>query len=213
MVKHCIATGLGLLLFMDTIVGGPLDEVSRAQPDTSRVTLASLAGKFKSTGNGIDTVCFKAGFTALEDCASAPRAQQVSFKLTGISRVTRDMAGNACSVGTVTARPVVVGPTSSPFGPVVIPVTVVSTAITFDPTTGSGTASFRQYHGGSCIGAVFDSTGAILTGTGTVSFLVSNRGNRIEQIVTNLSTVNSAYSLAGSVKYPWFIDTSIRQPD
>ena len=211
MVKLCIVTALGLLLFMETMVGGPL-EVSRAQPDTSRVTLASLAGKFKSTGNGIDTVCFKAGFTALEDCASAPRAQQVSFN-TGIVRATRDMAGNACSVGTLTARAVVVGPTSSPFGPVIIPITAVSTTITFDPTTGSGTASFRQYRGGSCIGAVFDTTGAILTGTGTVSFLVSNRGNRIEQILTSLSTVNSAYSLPGSVNYPWFIDTSIRQPD
>src|SRR5215472_38907 len=123
MVKLCTVTGLGLLLFMETMVGGPLDEVSRAQPDTSRVTLASLAGEFKSTGNGIDTVCFKAGFTALEDCASEPRPQQMSFKLKGIARATRDMAGNACSVGTVTARPVVVGPTSPPFGPVIIPIT------------------------------------------------------------------------------------------
>ena len=212
MVKLCIVTALGLLLFMETMVGCPL-EVSRAQPGTSRVTLASLAGKFTSTGNGIETVCFKAGFTALENCASAPRPQQMSFKLTGIARATRDMAGNACSVGTLTARAVVVGPTSSPFGPLIIPITAVSTALTFDPTTGSGTASFRQYRGGSCIGAVFDSTGAILTGTGTVSFLVSNRGNRIEQILTSLSTVHSAYSLPGSVNYPWFIDTSIRQAD
>ena len=209
-MKLCIVTALGLLLFIETMVGGPF-EVSRAQPGTSRVTLASLAGKFTSTGNGIETVCFKAGFTALENCASAPRPQQMSFKLTGIARATRDMAGNACSVGTLTARAVVVGPTSSPFGPLIIPITAVSTALTFDPTTGSGTASFRQYRGGSCIGAVFDSTGAILTGT--VSFLVSNGGNRIEQILTSLSTVHSAYSLPGSVNYPWFIDTSIRQPD
>ena len=212
MVKLCIVTALGLLLFMETMVGCPL-EVSRAQPGTSRLTLASLAGKFTSTGKGIETVCFKAGFTALENCASAQPPQQMSFKLTEIARATFDTAGNACSVGTLTARAVVVGPTSPAFGPVVIPITAVSTAITFDPKTGSGTAGFRQYRGGSCIGAVFDSTGAILTGTGTVSFLVSNRGNRIEQILTSLSTVNSAYSLPGSVYYPWFIDTSIRQPD
>jgi hypothetical protein len=212
MVKLCIVTALGLLLFMETMVGGPLG-VSRAQPGASRVTLASLAGRFTSTGTGIETVCFKAGFKALEDCASAPRPQQVSFKLTGIARATRDTAGNACSVGTWTARAVVVGPTSSPFGPGIIPITNVSTTITFDPMTGSGTASFSQYRGGSCIGAIFDSRDAILTGTGTVSFMVSDSGNRIDQILTRFSVVNSAYSLPGSVNYPWFNVTSIRQPD
>jgi hypothetical protein len=209
-MKLSIATGLGLLLFMATIVGGPLG-VSQAQADG--LTLASLAGKFASRGSGFETLCFNAGFTALEDCASASQSQRVPFNLTQIAHATRDAAGNGCAVATVTARAVALGPTSATLAPTISPVTTVSTSTSFDPTTGSGTASFSQYRGGSCIGAVFDSTGASLTGTGTVSFMVSDSGNRIEQILMRYSAVTSTVSVAGSVNDPWFTVTSIRQSD
>ena len=64
--------------------------------------------------------------------------------------------------------------------------TNVSTTTSFDPTTGSGTASFRQYREKSCIGAGFDTTGAVLAATGTQSFRVSDSGNRIETILASI---------------------------
>jgi hypothetical protein len=84
--------------------------------------------------------------------------------------------------------------------------TTVSIPVSFDPTTGSGTASFSDYVGGSCNGAVFDGTGT-LAGTGTHSFFASDSGNRIERITTSFSVV------AGTVKGFVFSATFIRQPE
>jgi hypothetical protein len=91
--------------------------------------------------------------------------------------------------------------------------TTVSTTTSFDPTTGSGTASFRQYREKSCNGAGFDTTGAVLAATGTASFMVSDSGNRIETIVTSISYVPSSFSIAGSFKETVAKATSIRQSD
>ena len=195
-MKMRIATGLGLVLFMATMIGGPV-RVSQAQDDQG-VTLASLAGDFAGRGSGFFTRCFNAAFTAPEDCATAPN--QVPFNQTGIFHRTGDAAGNFCGVITITTAPV--SGTKFPAG--VSASTTVGTT-SFDPTTGSGTQSFIRYHGGTCSGAVFDSTGATPLGTTTSSFVVSDSGDRIESIVTSFSTVT------GSVQGNVFSATSIRQ--
>ncbi len=202
MMKLRIATGLGLVLFMATMIGGPV-RVSQAQDDGG-VTLASLAGNYAGRGSGFFTLCFNTGFTALEDCATAPH--QVPFNQTGIFHRTGDAAGNFCGVITVATAPVF--GTKFPAG--VSTTTQVGTT-TFDPTTGSGTESFSRYAGGSCIGAVFNSTGATKVGTTTRSFVVSDSGDRIETIITSFSTITSAVSVAGSVKGDVFSQTAIRQ--
>jgi len=196
MMKLRIATGLGLVLFMATMIGGPV-RVSQAQDDGG-VTLASLAGNYAGRGSGFFTLCFNTGFTALEDCATAPH--QVPFNQTGIFHRTEDAAGNFCGVITITTAPV--SGTKFPAG--VSASTTVGTT-SFDPTTGSGTQSFIRYHGGTCSGAVFDSTGATPLGTTTSSFVVSDSGDRIESIVTSFSTVT------GTVQGNVFSTTSIRQ--
>jgi hypothetical protein len=91
--------------------------------------------------------------------------------------------------------------------------TTISTTTSFDPTTGSGTASFSQYRERSCLGAGFDSTGAVLAATGTQSFMVSDSGNRIETTLTSISYVPSSFSIAGSVKETMGKAVSIRQAD
>jgi hypothetical protein len=93
--------------------------------------------------------------------------------------------------------------------------TSFSTTTSFDPTTASGSASVSQYYGGSCAGAAFDSTGAILTSTGTQSFMVSDSGNRIDAIVTSFSMATSPFGVAGSMKetMPAIKTTSIRESD
>ncbi len=200
LMKLRIATVLGLVLFMATMIGGPV-RVSRAQDDQG-VTLASLAGNFAGRGSGFFSLCFAApitAFTTVVDCASVG-AHPLPFNQTGIFRKTGDAAGNFCGVITITTAPV--SGTKFPAG--VSASTTVGTT-SFDPTTGSGTQSFSRYNGGTCSGAVFDSTGATPLGTTTSSFVVSDSGDRIESIVTSFSTVT------GSVQGNVFSTTSIRQ--
>jgi hypothetical protein len=214
MIKLRIATGVGLLLFVAAAVGGPAG-MSRAQAGDGGVTLAKLAGKFETRTSGSVTVCYNESFTEAVDCASALH-QEVQFKLTSVGHGTRDAAGNACGVTSVssalTGTAVAVYAAKFP-NRMNVQRTTVSTTTSFDPTTGSGTASFRQYREKSCNGAGFDTTGAVLAATGTASFMVSDSGNRIETIVTSISYVPSSFSIAGSFKETVAKATSIRQSD
>jgi len=207
MMKLRIATGLGLLLIMATMIGSSV-RVSQAQ-DEEGVTLADLAGNFAGRGGGFYTACFNGA--ALISCSSvSPVPTLVPANDSAILHTTRDAAGNSCEVITETG-----GRLSGAKFFNFQTRTVVSTTTSFDPATGSGTASFSDYHGGSCVGATFDSTGAILTDTGTRSFMVSDSGNRIDAIVTSLSMVTSPFGVAGSMKetMPAIKATSIRESD
>jgi hypothetical protein len=212
------ATGLGLLLFLATMTGG-LVGISQAQGNGG-VTLASLAGKFSQTGRVSYTACFNESFTTVVDCASSPH-EEGRFNATAVAHNVRDAAGNSCGVSTLTSTPADAAVYGTEFPGRVnirrfdLTRTSVSTTTSFDPATGSGTASFRQYHGGNCAGAAFDSTGAILTGTGTQSFMVSDSGNRIETITTSVSMVTGAFGVTGMLKETMPVNkaTSIREPD
>jgi len=214
MMKLRIATGLGLLLFMATMIGGPAG-MSPAQAGDRGGTLASLAGNFASRGSGSFTLYYNESFTEAVDCASALH-QEVHFKLTSVGHGARDAAGNSCAVtsvsSTLTGTAVAVYAAKFP-GRMNVQRTNVSTTTWFDPTTGSGTASFRQYREKSCIGVGFDTTGAVLAATGTQSFRVSDSGNRIETILTSISYVPSSFTIAGSIKETMAKATSIRQSD
>ena len=214
MMKLRIAIGVGLLLLMATMVGGPVG-MSQARANDGGVTLASLAGKFETRTSGSFRLCFNESFTEAVDCASAPH-QEVHFKVTSVGHGARDAAGNSCAAtsvsSTLTGTAVAVYAAKFPRR-VNVQRTNVSTTTSFDPTTGSGTASFRQYREKSCIGAGFDTTGAVLAATGTQSFRVSDSGNRIETILTSISYVPSSFSIAGSIKETMAKATSIRQSD
>jgi hypothetical protein len=69
MMKLSIATGVGLLLFLATMIGGPVG-MSRAQANGG-VSLAGLAGNFETRGSGSLTLCYNESFTEAVDCASA----------------------------------------------------------------------------------------------------------------------------------------------
>ena len=218
MIKLRIATGLGLSLFMATMACGPVG-MSRTQANDRDVTLASLAGKFATRGSGVYTLCFRENFTKKVDCASAPH-EEVPFELTAVSHNIRDSVGNSCAFITLTGAPTDVLAYSAKYATwgiakINFTITNVSTTTSFDPTTGSGTESLNRYAGGRCNGAVFDSTGAVLEGTGTQSFMVSDSGNRIETIITSFSMVTSPFGEAGSMKETMPVNeaTSIRESD
>jgi hypothetical protein len=109
----------------------------------------------------------------------------------------RDGAGNSCGTFTETD-------TVSPVGllpPVVVVANNVATVISYDPTTATGDFSFTNYFGGKCTGATFDKTGATVASTGTAHFAVSERGKRIDWVITSLNTPESAvgsFSLSGT---------------
>jgi len=100
LMKLRIATGLGLLLIMATMIRGPV-RVSQAQDDQGGVTLASLAGNFAGRGGGFFTACLNAG--VLISCSSgSPVPTLVPNSDTAILHTTRDAAGNSCEVITET---------------------------------------------------------------------------------------------------------------
>jgi hypothetical protein len=217
MMKLRIAAGLGLLLFTAAMACGQVR--SQAPANGGGATLASLAGRFETRGSGVYTVCYRENFTKKVNCASAPH-EEVPFKLTAVSHNIRDAAGNSCAFTTLTGAPTDVLAYSAKYASwgllkISFTTTNVSTITSFDPTTGSGTESLNRYAGGRCNGAAFDSTGAILEGTGTQSFMVSDSGNRIDTIVTSFSVVTSPMGEAGSMKETMPVNkaTSIRQSD
>lgn len=85
------------------------------------------------------------------------------------------------------------------------PETVVVKVTNYSSTTGIGTASYTGYSGGSCNGASFDSSGATVIASGTLQFVVTEGGQRVEITFTQLT--NPINSL-GSVS---LFDTDLKQ--
>jgi hypothetical protein len=73
--------------------------------------------------------------------------------------------------------------------------------LNYDSTTGTGDGSFTVYTGGTCNGAIFDSTGATELASGTDHFVVTDGGKRFDFIFTKLTNpANSAgdFSVSGT---------------
>jgi hypothetical protein len=85
------------------------------------------------------------------------------------------------------------------------PETVVVKVTNYSSTTGVGAASYTGYSGGSCIGASFNSSGATVIASGTLEFVVTEGGQRVEITFTQLT--NPTNSL-GSVS---LFDTDLKQ--
>ena len=103
--------------------------------------------------------------------------------------MVRDAAGNAC--GSHSAVVTTIPATAAP--PTVVPsVMTVLKLNSYDPTTGTGDAALTEYFGGSCDGAIFNSTGALQIVSGSLHFTVSsgdnaNGGATIDSILTSLT--------------------------
>src|SRR5260370_7507617 len=133
LMKLRLATGLGLVIFMATMIG-VLVRVTHAQDDEGGVTLASLAGKFAGRSNGFVTICLSAGVPI--SCSSvSPVPTAVAFNTTEIVQITSDADGNSCAVTTSTAPPV----SGTKFPPLVnTPLTPLHPTTPFEPTTDPG---------------------------------------------------------------------------
>jgi hypothetical protein len=128
------------------------------------------SGNFSLTVNGSESSC-----TAPNSC--------ITLNIIEAGATVRDSAGNGCGTHTavVTFSPPVQGP------PIVVPVTHVFKVTNYDPTTGIGDQLLTEYNGGKCNGAIFIQGNATQETAGTLHFVVSEGGNRIDNVVTTLT--------------------------
>jgi hypothetical protein len=127
-------------------------------------------GKFSITAEGTEASC------SGNSC--------VTLKIIEAGNVIRDALGNACGTHAAVVNTVPPGAAA----PTVVPaVTMVLKVTDYNPNTGTGDESLAEYAGGSCVGANFNSNGATQVTAGTLHFVVSDEGNRIDSIITLLS--------------------------
>jgi hypothetical protein len=151
--------------------------------DTSSVNLPLRAGQFSTVTTGSLAICLNAALTVEVACTSKGA---VAFPLTvlNIGNGTGDAKGHVCisSVETDTSIP------PNIFPPIVTPNEHTVAKITdYDPHTGTGDDTFTGYTGGHCNGASFDSTGATKISSGAGHFVVSENGNRVDGLATQLT--------------------------
>jgi hypothetical protein len=148
-------------------------------------------GQFSITVQGSLATCVDPGGAA-EPC-NASGVVVVPLSLAEAGTVIRDQTGNACSSHTSVASTVPVGVAP----PTVLMQNTKIALINYDPMTGTGDASFAEYVGGACKGAIFDPAGAIQTTSGTLHFVVTEDGNRFDEIITSVTSVPGPSSFGG----------------
>jgi hypothetical protein len=139
------------------------------------------SGRWSFTLQGSVAQCFDPTTHAPEVCSTSG-AEVVAFSVLQLGHIYYS-SGIGCEEVTqvVSSLP----PSASP--PIVSSTVTGTLEITnYDPITGIGTSSFTRYSGGSCSGANFNSAGATEISFGTLSFVVTDGGKRIDDVVTQL---------------------------
>jgi hypothetical protein len=111
-----------------------------------------------------------------------------------------DASGNVCATVTTTE--------GFPFAKVPPNVSAyhsVGKVTGYRPGLATGDISFTEYSGGTCVGAIFNSSGATMIASGTTHFTGSNGGNRVDAVVTTF--IDSI----GSVGAFNILNTALRQ--
>jgi hypothetical protein len=122
----------------------------------------------------------------------------VPFTTVDVGADTLDGKGNACATLTETETnlPVDISP------PAVLFLHIVAKDTEYDPALGIGDGTFTSYFGGKCNGASFDNTGATIASTGTYHYAASERGKRLDFVLTSLTNPAEAvgdFSISGSL--------------
>jgi hypothetical protein len=137
-------------------------------------------GPYSSTLQGSLAICLNPR-TFTEESCSTSGVLVVPLSVLDNGAITEDTQGNNCATLTevdsnlpVDASPPTVTPNEH----------VVGKVLDYDSATGTGDGSFTTYIGGTCNGATFDSTGATQISSGTDHFVVTDRGKRIDFILS-----------------------------
>jgi hypothetical protein len=160
-----------------TIFATILSQITPAEAQN----IPAPSGRFSFLIQGSVAQCFNPTTNAPEACSTSG-AVDVAFSVLQLGHITYSY-----DIGCEEVTQVVnsLPPNATP--PIVnSSVTGTVKTTNYDPTTGIGTSSFTRYSGGSCSGANFNSAGATETSFGTLSFVVTDGGKRIDDVVTQL---------------------------
>ena len=151
-------------------------------------------GQYSETAHGSFAVCLNpaAGYT--EESCSANNALVFPITETSIGAGTIE-SGIFCENNYAVDADL--PPTVSPSTAALNEHTVGKTT-SYDSTTGTGTATFTGYAGGSCRGTRFNASGATEISSGTMQFVVGEGGTRVDWNITQLTNPTNSLS---SVSY------------
>jgi hypothetical protein len=155
------------------------ENLSRVAAGEGEIPLSTLAGGYASTVQGSIAVCLDPT-TLLEESCTTAGALVIPSTALSVGKLTIDHQGNLCATYTQVRSNLPVD--ASP--PRVFAVNVAANTLNYDPASGTGDWPFTTYTGGKCNGATFDSMGATVRTTGTVHFVASGNGKRIDGIFT-----------------------------
>jgi hypothetical protein len=165
--------------------------------DQGYTPLEQLAGTYSETVRGSYFLCLAHAEPSPPANCGSPGSTGVPINALAVGASTFNAEGNGCVTWTETDSdsPVDASP------PTVFVVHQTAQTTNYDPTTGTGDGNFTNYFGGKCNGSTFDSTNATVASTGTYHFVVTERGKRVESIVTSLTTPGGAigdFSISGT---------------
>jgi hypothetical protein len=155
------------------------ENLSRVAAGEGEIPLSVLAGGYASTVQGSIAVCLDPT-TSLEESCTTAGALVIRSTSLAVGKITIDNQGILCAEYSQVISNLPVG--ASP--PRVRAVNIDAKTLNYDPASGTGDWPYTSYSGGKCNGATFDSMGATLRGTGTVHFVASGNGKRIDGIFT-----------------------------
>jgi hypothetical protein len=178
---------LGSLTIVASLAGPAVRTVFSQSRQLSPV---DFRGTYAGKSVGFTTVCTNSGGCS----ASSPALLQKNFA--AVTQAAFDEEGNFCGTATAASAPVAGSPS-----PVDVSVRVITGELaSFDPANAAGEVSFNIYKGGSCDGAIFESSGATLTTTGSAHVVVSDLGMRINGVVeTYIGTADQFGSVLNNV--------------
>jgi hypothetical protein len=173
---------LGIMIAIAAIASRP----ARAGNGSEGIPLP--VGQFSVSLKGSLAICLDPSTFAEESCSTTG---VLVFPLSVLSKgsFVEDAAGNTCSTQTEIDSAL---PLNSLPPTVRANEHVVNTLLDYDPDTGTGNSSFVIYIGGSCSGTSFNSAGAHQFSSGTVNFVVSDNGNRLDDSITTLINPTSS---------------------
>jgi hypothetical protein len=139
-------------------------------------------GQFSTTVQGSFAICLNPTTFAQESCStSGAFAIPLSSRQNGVSTI--DASGNSCQTFMEVDSVLPLDASS----PSVTNGNSVGKLLNYDSMTGTGDSSFTSYTGGACHGATFDSAGATEVFSGTLHFVVTSDGKRIDILITKLT--------------------------
>jgi hypothetical protein len=151
--------------------------------DHKGTSLKDLAGNFADTTQGSFALCLDPTNNFAEISCGDTKAKVFPQTDLEVGNETQDTKGNSCQTTTQTISDL--PPDLSP--PFVGVIHVVGKITTYDPGAGSGDGTFTSYVDGKCVGANFNSSGAIVNSTGTFHFVSSDHGDRFDLVTTSLT--------------------------